>query len=315
MALFIISLMLLTALAGAAKNVIFILTDDQDIQLGGTSAMPVLNERMVKGGLSLNGYVDVPVCCPSRTSTLSARYSHNLNNSELGWCGNYHAVHENHTWIGVLKNAGYSTGMFGKYYNSYGEFCGNKIHVPSDLSYVHLMCDDNLYFGNSFNVNGTEKTVGKDVYLTNVIGNASISWLKSLPTGKPFFAYIAPHAPHVPATPAHEYENAPVPSPGGAPRTPNFDYTSRHHHWLVSEKDPLSPALLNFSDSLHDRRLRATMSVDDIVAAVFDFLQESNLLDETYVIYSAWCKNKSRILCFDTQANQCTQPTHIFVDV
>jgi N-acetylglucosamine-6-sulfatase len=148
------------------------------------------------------------------------------------------------------------------------------------------MCDDNLYFGNSFNVNGTMQTVADDVYLTNVIGNSSLTWLESLPEGQPFFAYIAPHAPHVPATAAHEYETAPLPGGDAAPRTPNWDWGTRHHHWLVSEKEPLTPALIKFSDELYARRLRATMSVDDIVSSVFTFLREKNLLETTYVIYS-----------------------------
>ena len=302
--------------------------------------MPSLHKELVDGGVSLEGYVDVPVCCPSRTSTLSSRYSHNLDNTDLGWCGNFAQVHENHTWIGQLRQAGYATGIFGKYYNtcvggtgevlfaaahacraptcalypphpastyarahirthththththSYGEFCGKNVHVPSDFSFAHLMCDDNMYFGNSFNVNGTMQTVGKDVYLTNVIGNSSLAWLGTAAAaakagGAPFFAYIAPHAPHVPATPAHEYENAPLPREK-APRTPNWDYATMHHHWLVSEKEPLTPALIKFSDELHARRLRATMSVDDIVAAVFDLLRGQGVLDNTYVIYSA----------------------------
>ena len=281
------ALALVSAASAAPPNFVFILTDDQDILLNGTSAMPALHEHLVRGGASFTGFVDVPVCCPSRTSTLTSRYSHNLNNTFLGWCGNYAKQHENHTWIGLLKSAGYATGMFGKYFNDYSAFCGRNVHVPSDLSYVHLMCDDNLYFGNSFNVNGTMRTVGEDVYLTNVIGNSSLAWLaQQASAGGPFFAYIAPHAPHVPATPAHEYENAPLPSET-APRTPSWDYATQHHHWLVSEKAPLTPALVTFSDQLHARRLRATMSVDDIVAAVFALLQDRGLLENTYVIYSS----------------------------
>ena len=153
------------------------------------------------------------------------------------------------------------------------------------------MCDDNFYFGNSFNVNGTMKTVGPDVYLTNVIGNASLAWLADAAAaaaagGAPFFAYIAPHAPHVPATPAHEYENAPLASET-APRVPSWNYATQHHHWLVSEKAPLSPALVNFSDQLFARRLRATMSVDDIVAAVYALLRKTGMIENTYVIYSS----------------------------
>jgi arylsulfatase A-like enzyme len=95
--------MLHAMLASSRPNFVVILTDDQDILLGGVSAMPSLNEEMVRGGTSLRGYVDVPVCCPSRTSTLSGRYSHNLNNTELGWCGDFGARHEGHTWVRELR--------------------------------------------------------------------------------------------------------------------------------------------------------------------------------------------------------------------
>lgn len=130
------------------------------------------------------------------------------------------------------------------------------------------------------------RTVGEDVYLTNVIGNSSLAWLESVAGGDaPFFAYIAPHAPHVPATPAHEYENAPLPGGDLAPRTPSWNYGTQHHHWLVSEKVPMTPALIDFSDQLYARRLRSTMSVDDIVAAVYALLRAKGIEDNTYVIY------------------------------
>jgi N-acetylglucosamine-6-sulfatase len=126
----IVSLVCGVALAEALlPNFIFLLTDDQDILLNGTSAMPTLLQEVVGAGLTLSGFVDVPVCCPSRTSTLAARYSHNLNNTNLGWCGNFGAEHEGRTWIRVLRDAGYQTSLFGKYYNDYGNFCGANVHV------------------------------------------------------------------------------------------------------------------------------------------------------------------------------------------
>jgi len=153
------------AATAGRPNFIFVLTDDQDILLNGTAAMPTLAREFERGGASLHGFVDVPVCCPSRTSTLSARYSHNLNNTELGWCGDYHRVHENHTWIGALRASGYSTAIFGKYTNEYELFCDKKAYVPSDFSYANLLCTDNSFFGNAFNVNGSMRQLGKDDYV------------------------------------------------------------------------------------------------------------------------------------------------------
>ena len=137
----VLAAILVTRESCGLPNFVIILTDDQDILLNGTSAMPTLQRGIVDAGVSFRGFVDVPVCCPSRTSTLSGRYSHNLNNTELGWCGDFGKSHEGHTWVRVLKDAGYATGMFGKYYNDYGDFCGANIHVPADWSYVNLMCD------------------------------------------------------------------------------------------------------------------------------------------------------------------------------
>ena len=279
-----------TTAAARPPSFVFILTDDQDLLLGGTAAQPTVARELVAGGASLAGYVDVPVCCPSRTSTLSGRYAHNLNDTLLGWCGDYRAQHEGRTWLADLRRAGFATALFGKMTNDYSDFCGANVEVPADFTYASILCDDNKYFGNAFNVNGTMRTLSSDAYMTNYIGNSSLAWLAAAAADAdtPFFLYIAPHAPHVPATPAHEYENAPLPGGGStAPRTPAWDYGTQHHHWLVSEKAPLTPALVNFSDALYARRLRATMSVDDIVAAVFDELRAAGRLDDTYVIYTS----------------------------
>ena len=272
--------------AAAPPNFVVLLLDDLDELLGGTSAMPHVDALLRREGVSLRGFVDVPVCCPSRTSTLSGRYSHNLNNSALGWCGSFMDTHENHTWVGRMRAAGYDTSLFGKYINDYAAFCGKKLHVPTDWSSFFAMCDDNKYFGNAFNENGVERTVGADVYMTDVLANASLAHLATV--APPFFSYIAPHAPHVPATPAHKHENAPLPgNVSTAPRTPSWDASVPLHHWVVAQKESLSPALVNFSDELWARRLRATMSVDDLVASVVALLTARGLVNNTYFLFTS----------------------------
>ena len=56
------------------------------------------------------------------------------------------------------------------------------------------------------------------------------------------------------------------------------DYGTQHHHWVVSDKGPMSPELVQFSDELFARRLRSVMSVDDIVAGVLATLEARGLL-------------------------------------
>ena len=163
--------------------VVFML-DDLDELLNGTAAMPHVASLLRAEGTSLRGYVDVPICCPSRTSTLSGRYSHNLNNTNEGWCGDFEQAHENRTWVQRLRGAGYSTALFGKYYNAYNEFCNGKAKVPTDWSRFFAMCDDNNYFGNAFNNQGEMLKVGADVYMTDVIANETLAWLATAAAAK-----------------------------------------------------------------------------------------------------------------------------------
>ena len=72
----------LPAEAVPRPNIVLILTDDQDIQLGGME--PMAAARSLIGDRGVTGsafYVNTPVCCPSRSQTLSGRYAHNLRDA------------------------------------------------------------------------------------------------------------------------------------------------------------------------------------------------------------------------------------------
>jgi N-acetylglucosamine-6-sulfatase len=50
-------------------NVLFILTDDQDVQMGSLDFMPRVKEHLIdKGLLFKHHYCTVALCCPSRVS-------------------------------------------------------------------------------------------------------------------------------------------------------------------------------------------------------------------------------------------------------
>lgn len=273
-------------------NLVFLLTDDQDVLLNSLDAMPTVQAELIaKGATYSRGYVTTPVCCPSRTSSLTGRFAHNLNDQTQGWCGDFKG-RMNDTFVNTLHGAGgYKTGLFGKFYNGYGDFCGANVRVPRGFDRFFAMCDDNLYFGNTFNDQGRMTKANDTEYLTSIIGNETIAWLAGAAAnasngGAPFFAYIAPHAPHVPASVAPWYGAATIPSEI-APRTPNWNVSGADKHWLVAAQPPMSQAMANASDEHHNRRLRSLLSVDDILAAVIETLTAAGVLDNTYIIYTS----------------------------
>ena len=63
-----------------APNIIFLLTDDQDLRLGSMRAMPYTREVVLASDHALNltnFFINTPICCPSRATMLSGRANHN----------------------------------------------------------------------------------------------------------------------------------------------------------------------------------------------------------------------------------------------
>jgi N-acetylglucosamine-6-sulfatase len=266
---------------------VFILTDDQDVLLGGLEAMPYTRTLIQEQGMTFeNGFVSTPICCPSRTSTLSGLYGHNLGQQATqDWCGNFtgHAI-ENATWISRLGENGYLAGLSGKYHNA-----PPQGFVPKGWSDFFSLNAECLYFNNSFNDNGKTVHFGDAAtdYMTALIGNRSLAFLSGAIAAKsPFLAYIAPHAPHMPAEPAPWYANASLPS-YIAPRTPQYNASGVGKHWVIADQEPITDVLEAGIDDIFRRRHRALLSVDDIVREVVALLEGAGRLDNTYFIYTS----------------------------
>lgn len=289
------------AVAESKPNIVLLLTDDQDLLLGGMSPIARTVAFLSDGAYLKNFFVNTPVCCPSRSTLISGRFPHNflyntsIKHSEDLECMNMNASSADFEQksIGVyLKQLGYRTGQFGKYLNPSGmkHYCNktSPTHLPG-FDRWFSMCNDNKYFNNEISDNGQLKTYGTDPsdYLTSIIGNATLSFMEdALQNNEPFFAYVAPHAPHVPATPAPWYEDTfPYML---APRTPNYNFTASDHHKLVRSQSPLDPyGIAPQVDDLFQNRWRTLLSVDDLMVDVVAKLTEYGQLNNTYFLFTS----------------------------
>lgn len=65
-------------------NIIFILTDDQDLHMSSLDYMPHLQSHLVEEGTTFsNHYCTVALCCPSRVSLWTGKHAHNTNVTDI----------------------------------------------------------------------------------------------------------------------------------------------------------------------------------------------------------------------------------------
>lgn len=256
------------AAAATRPNILVILTDDQPKHT--EWATPKTVGWLTGNGVRFtNGHVTTPLCAPSRSSIFTGQYAHNhgvLDN------GHPYNLDQSTTVQRQLKQAGYRTGLFGKYLNAWN-VGDNPPHFEE-----WLLEDPVVYNDGTYNDNGTVRAISG--YSTTVIKNRTLAFLdKAATDSRPWFAFVAPKASHEPNTPETKYATTTVPTWDGRPSVFETDKSDK--------PDYIQSASATLADAraLRQRQLRTLLSVDDAVQAFHDKLVSLGQLDNTLVIY------------------------------
>ncbi|MDP8928434.1 MAG: sulfatase-like hydrolase/transferase [Actinomycetota bacterium] len=183
---------------------------------------------------------------------------------------------------------GYRTHYLGKYLNNY-----EHDYVPPGWDqwygwmgfYDIRRNQDDFYLINN---NGQElrfdPELTHDTDLFAQQANAYIEQAAGQP--EPFFMYLSLNAPHAPAPPAERYQDE-FPS-AIYPRSPAFNEAdvSDKPDW-VRAKPRLTPRQIGWIDSLHRKRLRSMLSVEDAVAGIVATLRATGQLSNTYLLFTS----------------------------
>ena len=190
-----------------APNIVIVITDDQGYGDLSCHGNPVLKtpslDALYAESIRLTDYHVSPTCAPTRSSLQSGHWANRT--------GVWHTImgrsmlRVGEPTIGeVFSNAGYATGMFGKWHLG-----DNYPFRPEDRGYTHVLRHggggvgqtpdvwDNAYFDDTYFLNGTPtKFKG---YCTDVFfENAKQFITEQAEANKPFVAYISTNAPHGP---------------------------------------------------------------------------------------------------------------------
>lgn len=280
--------------SNSRPNVVFVLTDD--MRLDDLAYMPHVKQLIGDQGTTFTNYFDnVTLCCPSRSTILRGQYSHNtgiLTNG--GTNGGFETAYkddiEQSTIATAMHDAGYRTGLFGKYLNGYPN-TANKNYVPPGWDEWSSSNKGDAYgeFNYTLNVDGKDVRHGKkpEDYGTDVyFGQATDFVTKAAVDGKPFFTYLAVYAPHGPSTPAPRHADL---FPGvQAPRDGSFneaDVSDKPHY--IQDMPVIADNRVEKIDAAYRKRLQSLQAVDEDVAALVDTLAKNNQLDNTYIVFTS----------------------------
>jgi len=176
-------------------NIVFIFSDDhayQAISAYGDSRKlldtPNL-DRIAREGMRFDRcLVPNSICGPSRATILTGLYSHRngfYNNSNSRFDGSQT------TFPKLLKAAGYQTAIVGKWH---------LISEPTGFDHWQILPGQGIYYNPPMIRNG-EKIVEQG-YVTDIITERSLDWLKGRDKNKPFVLMAQHKAPHREWSPA-----------------------------------------------------------------------------------------------------------------
>ena len=247
-------------------NVILIMTDDQGIGDFSIMGNPVLQtpnlDKLATGGVRMTHFYVSPVCTPTRACLMTGRYNYRTRALDT-YVGRAMMEPAEVTVAEVLRDAGYATGIFGKWhlgdnyptraclmtgrYNyrtrAIDTYVGRAMMDPAEITVAEVLRDAGYatgifgkwHLGDNYPMRAIDQGFAESLvirgggigqpsdppggegkytdpilfhngrqvqaqgYCTDVFFNAAVEWIdKNCRQGQSFFAYIATNAPHEP---------------------------------------------------------------------------------------------------------------------
>ena len=264
------------AVADVPPNIVIVITDDQRAdQLAG---MPATSTQLAGKGVRFDqAFASHPLCCPSRASILRGQYAHTTGiytngGTTGGWEGFRDRGMEASTLATWLDDAGYRTGLVGKYLNGYSE---STNYVPPGWDF---------WRGGT---PGYYNTGSAHPYQTHLLTSYANKFIRGTSADKHLFLFLSYFKPHAPSTPAPRYADDPRCDGISTSAVPSFNEGDvSDKPTPVRTKPLMTPEeQIAIGTTLPTNQCKALLSVDNGVATVLRALSDTGRLDNTMIIF------------------------------
>jgi arylsulfatase A-like enzyme len=191
--------------ASGQPNIVIILADDMYWHHPGFNGGPVSTpnlDRLASQGTSLTQFYVHSVCSPTRAALLTGRYPFR-NGMEERSHGNDVAgmLLDERTLAEALKEAGYYTGIIGKWH--LGNWFKDHLPMQRGFDYQYGLYGALIsYYGKArgrfYDWHRNEQTIQQEGYSTDLIAEEFVKVLDEYASTKPFFFYVPFNATHGP---------------------------------------------------------------------------------------------------------------------
>ena len=257
-------------------NVIVVLTDDQ--RAGTFTAMPWLASELVSPGSGWteypNAFSNTPLCCPARASLLTGRLSRHTGVRDNDDGARFDDSSTLATW---LHDAGYRTGLVGKYLNRFP--FGRPPFTPRGWDrFVAKQNQTGETVYRDFRAIDQGSPVSVRRYATDWLAERAVDFVRTAPASRPFFLLFAPSAPHPPWIPATRHRGTAGPTIEEPPTVAGA--LRGAPPWVRTRPTPSSRQRASWLED--QRRAAETLrAVDDALRAIVGALGDR--LDDTVI--------------------------------
>lgn len=202
--------------ANERPNILFILADDLgwgDVSYHGSDIRTPNIDKLAETGARLEEFYVQPMCTPTRAAFMSGRYPfrYGLQTGVIPSAGRYGLPTDEVTLAQVMKGAGYSTNLVGKWHIGHADYKFWPNQRGFDYAYGPLIGEIDHFKHSSHGVKDwfrNNQPVNEEGYDTQLFGADAIRIIKEQDGKAPFFLYLAFTAPHSPYQAPQDYIDA-----------------------------------------------------------------------------------------------------------